>query len=156
MEVKIRPHIHTQSYLAGGPLVQADVWSWAVILRSFRGGLMQDQVSPSISDACVEWMDSFRWHVPSLDTGHFTGPPTLQIFTWHVSVGGGPSKETCIHTFTLMDFLAYRYTHQGFTDLCFESWYGWCLGWSCQKQDNIQYFYFDHFHTQKIVTLWML
>lgn len=28
---------------------------------------MQDQVSPSISDACVEWMESFRCHVPSLD-----------------------------------------------------------------------------------------
>lgn len=88
-----------------------------MILHSFRGCLMQDQVSPSISDACVEWMDSFRWHVPSLDTGHFTPPP--QIFTWHVSVGGGPSKETRIHTFTMIDFFFSIQTYTpGFLLIC--------------------------------------
>lgn len=98
MQVKLL--VHTPSELFGWrPFGWSWCFGWAVILRSFRGGLMQDPVSPSISDACVEWMDSFRWHVPSLDI-----PPTLQIFTWHVSVGGGLSKETCIHTFTLMDF----------------------------------------------------
>lgn len=63
-----------------GLYVQVDVW----VEVASEAALMQYQVSPLVSSVSVhslcEWSDGFRWHVPSLDTGHFSAP-TLQIFT---------------------------------------------------------------------------
>lgn len=69
-------------------------------------------------------------------------PPAIQIFTWHVSVGGGPSTETCIHTFTMMDDLTYRCTHLVFY---------WFMFWNARLMSvdrQFEVFLLDHFHAK--------